>query len=147
MAAQSLFTREIDPFRQAAWVFAGSLVFTFLFKILGDIGIGNNEPYLPWTMSAAGLLFFGVLNSVLSLSYENQTKYWLRSAGAFLSLMIIGGLVSYALSGLSINDAMSFRWLYVVFTFGYLAFLSIVRLMRKIVLIAQKQDKKLRGEE
>jgi len=48
---------------------------------------------------------------------------------------------------MSIYEAKSFRWIYIVFTFGYLLFLCILRAMRKIVHIAQKQDARLRGEE
>ena len=147
MKEESIFSRKIDPFKQAVGVFAGTLMFTLLFKILEWTGISEAKKYLPWTMSAAGLLFFSILNSVLSLAYESQNQYWLKSLGAFVALMIIGGLVSYGLSGMSIGEAMSFKWLYTVFTIGYIVFLTIVRLMRKIVLIAKKQDKALRGEE
>ncbi len=147
MSSKSLFSREIDPFVQASVVFGGSIFFILVFKIMHWLGISEYESYIPWTMSAAALLFYGLFNTVLSLSYKNQIKYWFRSIPAYLALMIIGGLVSYLLSGLSINEAMTFRWLYIVFTIGYLAFISIVIFMRKVVLLAQKQDKKLRGEE
>ena len=147
MADKSIFSKKIDPFRQAAGVFAGTMVFTLLFEIFDWTGIAASQDYLPWTMSAAGVLFFALLNSILSLAYENQNKYWLKSFGAYASLMIVGGLVSYLLSGLTIGEAMSFRWLYIVFTIGYIVFLTIVRLMRKVVLIAKKQDKALRGEQ
>ena len=54
--------------------------------------------------------------------------------------------MSWAFSGLTIDEAGSFRWLYVVFTMGYIILLAIVRSMRRIVAMAQKQDKRLRGE-
>tara|TARA_B100000497_G_C7511870_1_gene311742 strand:- start:212 stop:655 length:444 start_codon:yes stop_codon:yes gene_type:complete len=147
MTEVSIFSRKIDPFYQALSVFLGSLFFVFLFRIIEWVGIAEAKDYLPWTMSAAGLLFFAILNSILSLAYENQNLYWLKSIVAFILLVVIGGLVSYLISGLSLNEAMSFRWLYIVFSVGYIVFLTIVRLMRKIVLIAKKQDKALRGEE
>jgi len=147
MTEQSIFTRQVDPFIQAGYVLIGIVLFTLLFKIFNWIGMSEFQAHLPWSMSAAGLLFFGLFNSVMSLSFQNQNRYWLRSIMAFAGLMIIGGVFSYVLSGQTISEAKSFRWLYIVFTIGYLAFLTIVRLMRKIVLIAKKQDKRLRGEE
>ena len=147
MASKSLFSREIDPFAQAAYVFAGSVFFTLLSKLIASIGITGYEAHLPWSMSAAALMFFALFNSIFSLSCKNQNRYWFRSIIAFAALMLIGGLFSYLVSGLTISEAKSFKWIYVLFTFGYLAFLSIVTFMRKIVSIAQKQDRRLRGEE
>jgi hypothetical protein len=59
----------------------------------------------------------------------------------------VGGLLAYLISGLSIDEAGSYKWILFIFTFCYILFLSIVRAMKKIVTIAQKQDKRLRGED
>ncbi|MEE9373096.1 MAG: hypothetical protein V3V00_08595 [Saprospiraceae bacterium] len=147
MTNNSLFSKQIHPVKQAIFVFAGSMVFTFLFKIFDWIGLAEAQDHMPWTMSAAALLFFSIFNSVMSLAFDDQKWYWMRSFLAFVGLIIVGGMVSYLLSGVPIGEAKSFKWLYLVFSIGYLVFLSIVRLIRKIVLIAKKQDKKLRGEE
>ena len=147
MPEESIFSKKVDPFLQAGYVFLGILFFTFLFKLMNWIGVTQWQSYLPWSMSAAGLLFFGIFNSVMSLAFQNQNKYWFKSIIAYACLMLFGGLFSYLLSGQSLGETMSFRWLYIVFTIGYIAFLSIVRFVRKIILIAKKQDKRLRGEE
>ena len=147
MPSKSLFSKEIDPFRQAIYIFGICVFFTFFSKLLDSLSIMPYEAHTPWSMSAAGLMLFAIFNSVLSLSYKNQTKYWLRSSLAFIALLLVGGLFAYLISGLSISEAKSFKWIYLLFTIGYLSFLSIVRMMKKIVQIAQKQDRRLRGEE
>ena len=147
MAEESIFSKELDPFKQAAGVFIGTLFMMLLFKSFEWIGVSRDNSLLPWTMSASGLLFFAILNSVMSLAYKNQSQYWLRSILAYILLVAIGSLFSYFVTGVSISEAQSFRWLYIVFTIGYVVFIAIVRLIRKIVIIAQKQDKALRGEE
>jgi len=147
MTEDSIFSKQINPFKQAGIVFLGSLLFTLLFKIFDWTGMAAQPDYLPYTMNAAGLLFFALFNSVMSLSYQNQNVYWLKSIIAYALFMIVGTLVSRYISGVPLDEAMSFRWLYIVFTIGYVVFLVIVRLMRKIVLIAKKQDARLRGEE
>lgn len=147
MPSKSLFSKEIDPFRQAIYIFLVCIFFTLFSKVLDSLSIMPYEDHTPWSMSAAGLMLFAIFNSVLSLSYKNQNKYWLRSALAFTGLLLSGGVFAYFMSGLSISEAKSFKWIYVLFTIGYLSFLSIVRMMRKIVQIAQKQDRILRGED
>ena len=82
----------------------------------------------------------------MSLKAASMNKYWSRSIMAFMGLLVVSGLLATVFSGLSIDEAGSFRWLFVVLTFGYLVFLSIVRLMKKIVDIAIEQDDRLRGE-
>ena len=147
MSDNSIFNKQIDPFKQAAIIYLGSMMFTFLFKIFDWTGMAPQPVYLPYVMTAAGILFFALFNSVLSLAFKDQNAYWLRSIMAFVSLMILGSLTSWLISGVPLGEAMSFKWLYIVFTIGYVVFLVIVRLMRKIVLIAKKQDARLRGEE
>lgn len=143
----SIFSKKIDPFVQIGIVFLGVLGFTLIFKIFDWTGLAAQPDYLPYTMNAAGLLFFALFNSVLSLAYTQQNRYWLKSLLAYVILMVVGTLFSRFVSGVPLSEAMSFRWLYIVFSIGYIVFLCIVRLMRKIVLIAKKQDARLRGEE
>ena len=65
----------------------------------------------------------------------------------FIALLVGGGFLAYLVSGVTIDEAGSFRWLYVVLTMGYLIFLAIVQSMKRIVDIAIQQDKRLRNEE
>jgi hypothetical protein len=39
-----------------------------------------------------------------------------------------------------ISEAASFKWIFMVVTFGYLLFLSLMRFMRKVVFLAQQED-------
>lgn len=141
-----LFDNEYNPYLQCALALIAIPVFIFLFHIPYWLGFGEIKAHQPWTVSASMVLLFAVANSVLSLGAEDVNKYWNKSIYSFIILCVGGGLLAWLFSGLSITEAKSFRWIYIVFTVGYLLFLSIVNLMRKIVEIAQKQDKRLRGE-
>jgi len=141
-----LFDQEINPYHQCLVALIAIPVFTLLFYIPHWLGIAEVAQHQAWTVSASMVLMFAVCNSVLSLSADNVTPYWNKSIYSFVLVCVLGGAMAWWFSGLSIGEAKSFKWIYVVFTFGYLLFLSIVSLMRKIVLIAQKQDKGLRGE-
>jgi len=111
------------------------------------IGIFELDEHFPWTVAAAFTLLFGIVNSVLSLGTSDMNKYWGSSIMLYIGVMIVGGIIAWLFSGQNIYEAKSFRWIYIVFTFGYLLFLCLVRAMRKIVQIAQEQDARLRGEE
>ncbi|MBL0099769.1 MAG: hypothetical protein IPP49_06695 [Saprospiraceae bacterium] len=89
---------------------------------------------------------FALCNSILSFSATNNNKYWLHSIISFAILLVVGGLIAWASSGVSIYEAGSVRWLYFVMTFGYLVFLSIVNLIKFLLQLVQKEDQKLRGE-
>ena len=143
----SPFQHEVHPVRQAL-VFAVALPVTIIvFQIPNWIGIYDLDDHFPWTVAAAFTLLFGVANSVLSLAADDQNKYWGGSIMCYMAVLVFGGFIAWLFSGLNVYEAKSFRWIYIVFTFGYLLFLCMVRAMRKIVQIAQKQDARLRGEE
>ena len=142
---QSIFQREIHPFLQAA-VAIGLNVIAVLAAKGVDSGYAK-DGVLYWEMSFSVLLGFMLFNSVFSIPYQKRTQYFRDSIFSFLALAAIGGLLAHYLSGVSMDGAGSFRWLYIVFTFTYLIFISIVNLMRKLMDIAKKQDARLRGEE
>ncbi len=144
--ASSLFNRNISPFIQAGFVFALILVFLLLGKLGELIGMGSDETY-GWLVSCSMLLFFALFNAVLSISATNRNTYWLHSVLAYVGLAALGGCVAWLYDGLTMNEAGAIKWLYFVITFGWLLFLSIVRAMKRVVNLAIKQDKRLRGEE
>ncbi len=147
MAFQSIFEKQIHPFKQAAV----ALGINFLgIMILKAVKSGENilqEGIVFWEFSFSILMAFMLFNSILSLPYINRMQYFRDSIFSFLAIAIVGGLLAHYVSGISMDSAGSFRWLYIVFTFTYLVFISIVNLMRKIIEIAKRQDARLRGEE
>lgn len=147
MDTPSPFKKEIHPVQQAIAVLVAMPVMMLLFLIPSWIGIFELDEHFPWTVAAAFTLLFGVINSVLSLAATDQNKYFGTSIMSYMGVLVVGGFIAWLFSGQSIHEAKSFRWIYIVFTFGYLLFLCMVRAMRKIVKIAQDQDARLRGEE
>lgn len=143
----SLFDRKISPYIQALLLFGVVLVFDIFYilgKLINDKLFSLNT---PWVTALAILLVFSVFCSVMSIPSKNQNSYWRDAIISYFLLMVAASLTAWAFSGLTIDEAGSFRWLYLVVTMGFVIFLAIVRTIRKIVFIAQKQDKRLRGEE
>jgi len=136
----SIYYKAYNPFMQALVVFALGITVTLGAKLINGVGILEISNRFPWMSAAAFLLFFALINSLSSLSAEDLNKYWGRSMMAFGILAISSGLAAYGLSALSINDAGSYRWIFIVLTFGYLVFLSIIGLMKTVVDFAEKED-------
>ncbi|TAK49652.1 MAG: hypothetical protein EPO28_00480 [Saprospiraceae bacterium] len=128
-----------SPFTQASAVLALVLLFDFSGKLLQMAGT-DIEPRYFWNVSASFLLFFSMLNSLLSLLAKSTDNYWGKSILSYLALAILGGVAAKIFSSLSINEAGTYRWLYIVLTAGYLVFLSIIRMVRKIIEYAQHED-------
>jgi len=128
-----------NPILQAALVFALILVFDISSMLLQSLGV-EIEQRFPWTVSASFILFFAIFNSLTSILSKDLENYWGRSIMSYMALAALAGLAAYLLSSLSINEAGPYRWLYIVLTFGYLTFLSIIGFIKRIVEFAQKEE-------
>lgn len=140
MAETSIFERNVDPLYQAA----GTLGLVFIFDVLGSaLGAATTNTVTSkwaWLVAASFMLFFALFNAILSATSNNILKYWGKSIYSFLGLAIGAGLLAWAFSGLPIGEAGSYKWIYFVVTLGYLVFLSMVAIMKKIVEFAQKEE-------
>ncbi len=137
---QSFFAKAYDPAVQAGVVLGGIVIFIFLTKVAIWTGLAEFKDYIPWVVSASFLLFYAVFNSVFSLSADDVNKYWIRSMASYTVLAILAAGLSYLASSISFNEAGTIRWIFIVLTFVYLVFLSIVNFMKKIVNFAEREE-------
>lgn len=129
-----------NPLIQAGLTYLGVLIMIASGAIVKTTGLMPVSPRFPWMCAAAFMLLFALFNSVFALAVKDVTRYWGRSIYSFLGLAAIAGLTAYLTSSLSISEAGSFRWIYIVVTIGYLIFLGMVSLLRTIVDFAQKEE-------
>lgn len=137
-----------NPALQAVSCLALILLF-MLFDAATRPGPGDNadsQSNMPWVFVLAMTLFYALFNSIFGLKSQKPVRYFGHSIYSYVGLLVVGSLLAWLFSGLTIDEAGSFRWLYVVLTFGYIIFIVISRLMKQIVEIAMKQDDRLRGE-
>ena len=143
----SSFKKLFDPPVQAGLILLMGLLIVGCAKLLDSMGISEMGTKFPWLISASLLLFFAIMNSVVSLSDSTVEYYWMKSIFSFAGLAFLSGMAATWFSSISVYAAGSYSWIYVVVSIGYVVFISIMNLMRTIVNIAIKQDKKLRNEE
>jgi hypothetical protein len=140
MAATSLFESTIPPWRLALYVFAGALVLMlggFMFSLNKSIPA---DPLFAWSIATAFLLLFAIFNSVLSLNAVSFTKYWSQSMYSYLGLALCTGASAWLFSGVGLNQAGSYKFIYLVITFGFLVFLSLVNFARKIMQFIEREE-------
>lgn len=137
---QSIFERRVDPLLQAG----GILVMVLVVDVFSVIVSGTNtvgvSSRFPWLCAASFMLFFALFNAVLSASAPNTAKYWGRSLYSFMGLALGAGLLAWAFSGLTIREAGSYQWIYLVVTVGYLVFLGMISMIKNVVNFAQREE-------
>jgi len=134
-----IFVKLQNPFNQGLMLLAAVLIFNLGAAAFHATGI-EIEQRFPWTIAASFLLFFSAMNAVLSIFSPNMDNYWTRSILSFVGLAAVSALLAQFFSKLSMNDAGSYKWIYIVVTIGYLVFLLILTAMRKIVDFAQREE-------
>lgn len=135
------------PLHQAGLIVCFIVVFTLLDSLMPHDDKLFDANAGPWIVSTAMILFFIILNTVVALRIENALPYWSLSIISYLGLLAFAYGWCFLLTGKHIDEVGSFRWLWMVLTMVYLVFYVITRSMKRIVDLAIKQDKKLRGEE
>jgi sensor histidine kinase YesM len=136
----SLLERQYSPPQQALIVFGGSTLLMLGGVLLDKTGIMQMDRLYPWLIGTAFMLLFALMNSVASIQSKNTMVYWRNSIYSFMGLAVANGLAAWLMSGVSIGDAESYKKLYVVVTFGFLVFLSMVNMMKKIVNFAEREE-------
>jgi hypothetical protein len=134
-----VFVKLQNPIYQAVMLLIVVLVFN-LGSLVFKAGGMEIEQRFPWTIAASFLLFFAAMNAILSIFAKNMDHYWSRSILSFIGLAAVSGLLAQWFSGLTMNEAGSYKWIYIVLTIGYLVFLLMLSAMRKIVDFAQREE-------
>lgn len=142
----TILRRNINPFVQGAFVIAALFLFNLVAYAVGWLGINTGDT-VSWEIALTLLLFFALANAIFFLNAKEKGRYWSYSISAYVVVCAVCIFTATLISGIGINDSGSIKWIVFIFSFSYLVFISIIGVMRRIVEIAIKQDKRLRGEQ
>ncbi|MCB0656058.1 MAG: hypothetical protein KDC57_07980 [Saprospiraceae bacterium] len=140
----SIFYRRFPPVIQALAVSGIAFLVMVITKLFSD---SSDAWENIWIVVIAFLLFFGITNSIFTLSSENQSQYFNRSLISYAGLSVLLLLLAYLFSHVSFFKAGVFKWMFLVVSMSYIILLGIVQAIYRIMRYAQKQDKNLRNEE
>ena len=132
--------RAFSPPQQAGLVFAAALLLMLGGVALDKLNWMAMDPLYPWSIATAFMLLFALLNSISSLQHDNFAKYWGASMYSYLGLGATSGVAAWLCSGIPLNEAQSYKFIYIVITFGFLFFLSMVNMLKRIVNFAEKEE-------
>ncbi|MEM6725593.1 MAG: hypothetical protein AAF598_16245 [Bacteroidota bacterium] len=138
------FDRFDRPVIQALLVLAGSFAIMGIGKLLGITGIVTVAEDFPWLCSASFLLFFAMFNAIIALSTQDLESYFRKSILAFVGLLVLSLGLAFGFSGKWVSEAGSYKTIFIILTFGYLALLSIGGLIKRIAMILQKEEEQYR---
>lgn len=135
-----LLLQSEKPFVQAIMVIIAVFVVNIVSLLVKSTGLIEITNRFAWLNAASFMLFFAVLNSIYSITAKSVPHYWGLSMYSFMLVAVISGVQAYFFSGISIANAGSYMWIYVVVTFGYLVFLSLMTMLKKVVSFAEKEE-------
>lgn len=141
MRIRDLFDKYIffPPF-QAALIFVAGLLLMLIGWLLALSGMKSIDQLFAWSVASAFALLFAIFNSLMSLRATHAGKYWGASVYSFLGLVLCNTTAAWLFSGIPLRDAGTYRWIFIVVTFGFLVFLSMVNFMKKIVQFAEREE-------
>lgn len=125
---------------QAAVVYGVGFVLMLLGWLLHKAHVLSGDPLFAWSIAAAFMLFFALINSLLSLRADNFQQYWGRSMYSYIGLALSSALTARMFSGIPIDEAGSYRWIYIVVTVGFIVFLVMVNTVKRIVEFAEREE-------
>jgi len=102
--------KEISPYKQGTAFVVLVFVSLLLLKLLALMTSIDLINY--WIISCSLLLFYIVANSLLSLSSSNRVVYYGQSVMTFIVVLFVSGGLAQYFSGISLDEAGSFRWIY-----------------------------------
>jgi len=135
-----MLEKKLSPPQQALLIFVLSLVLMGIGVILDKIGLFGMERMYPWSIATGFMLLFALFNSISCLQADNFGKYWGASMYSYIGLAFMNGLAAWLCSGVPLGEAESYKAIYIVVSFGFLVFLSMVNMMKSIVNFAEKED-------
>lgn len=128
------------PLNQAILVFGVALVLLIGNWLVNLIAPSTIDRLFPWSIATAFMLFFALMNSLLSLRADSFAKYWQASMYSYMALALGTGLIAWGFSGIPIGEAGSYKWIYLVVSFGFLVFLSMINFVKIIVKYAEREE-------
>lgn len=138
---EDTFIRWItNPLFQAGGLLIANIIITFIEKLMEWSGIVATNERFPWLSAASFLFMFAIMNSLTLLTTKEQGKYYSQSIMSFLGLAAGLAFIAYLFSSLSIWDAGSYSWIYIVLAIGYGVFFGIILMMKNVVEFAQREE-------
>lgn len=131
-----MYRKLINPIILSLLILGLIIVFS-LINLLFESGNDDSSVLAPYFISSSFALLYALINSIILINSDDANKFWRYSVVGFF-IIIIGGLAfSFLMTGVHPLDTIIYYQIYVVIIFGYLVFMAIAGLMKKLLEWAQ----------
>lgn len=137
--SKSIYETEVHPWMQAGVGMAGALGFMVVNWLMGLGGVDLGERF-PWTAAGAFLLMYTVFNSLNSFNAKSMMVYYRNSMFGYMAMLLVVGFLAQLFSQLSIFEAGTYRWIFIMITVSYFGFIGISSFIRFIFMILQREE-------
>ncbi|MGI9158883.1 MAG: hypothetical protein ACR2K1_03940 [Saprospiraceae bacterium] len=136
----SILAADTQPWKQALVIASGAFAIMLLGFLLTVSGLYAPDSLFAWSIASAFLLLFALFNSLLSLNSKKPAQYWGQSVYSYIGLAVVMSLAAWLFSGISLDNAGYYKFIYLVVTIGFMVFSSMVNFMKKIVQFAEREE-------
>lgn len=145
LSIETFFSNKNAPLYQAGAFLTLIIIVNVLGKLIELIGLTDWDELFSWVISGSLLLGYALVNIMIGLVSDlKATVYYGKSIIGYLGLAACAAVVAKTFSSLSIGEAGSMWWIYVVITIAYLIFMGMMLAMKTIVTFAQNEDENFR---
>jgi hypothetical protein len=125
-----------NPFVQVSFIFVLFLLVNWMSDIAGS------ETKMPWTLAIAFQLLYIIYSIIIGLLNTSNFRYWLFAVAGYVILMFINSFVAGKISGITMDEAGTYRWIYFILIPVFLLFIVMANLIKKIVSLAEQDDRR-----
>lgn len=148
ISIETFFRHKHAPLYQAGGLLVIILVLNILGMLVESIGLADWDVLYPWVISGSLMLGYTLLNTLIGLTSDMAAaNYYGKSISGFLLMALGGAVLAKTFSSVSLGEAGSMWWIYVVITVSYLIFMGIMLLMKTIINFAQNEDENFRQKK
>lgn len=127
------FDYRLTPFRQLLLCFGIMILLVLVLYMASLMKITTVEKEDYWICFLAPILFFVVMNCVVTFFSKEHLVYYRESLMSYIILTMLACLGGWIITGINILDLVHFKFVLIVITFVFLVFLSIINLMKWIM--------------
>jgi len=143
---QSILSKRIHPVKLGLITILLMIAMMLILRMSADQQLESNKLFY-WEISLVFLMAYALFSCVFSLNAVNKLKYFITSILIYIAIVIIGIVTASFFSGLAIDEAASFEWMFKLFSICYLILISVFNLMSTVIELLRKQDEDVQRQQ
>lgn len=147
MSDKSIFEYVVPPFVLGVWILIATFIIMMMISFIAFAKNATADPNDFWWTASSFTLLYTVIGSVMSIPHDNQNRYFIQAMITYFVVAGIGAGMAYLFCGVNMDTVGSYKWLYLVFFISFIIFLIVARSSRRLIMMAMRDDRKLRGED